>query len=297
MTASHPLLTNERVAAYVSSVYRRMGDDESLPPDSLSDYVLGASAEDGLRLAVQLALLVGDDEDVLCWMAVDIVEPLIDLHWAEIAAPLEVEARRSAPLRKVLSCCDFDASVPAGVRRRLGPLVGPGEDILHSSAPATTTLEAPRPTPVHSASSDRERTAFAGHVTRAKPIVPRRKRFALGIAGVAVALGLAGAGVAVGGAIDGDDANVTGPEADRAVAAAVEAAGGGTPSSVEHDTEGAAVWQVEITKADGTIVEIRVDGSNTVVVVEPDSPESDDEQEPDDHDDLDASPTTDPAPG
>ena len=54
---------------------------------------------------------------------------------------------------------------------------------------------------------------------------------------------------------------------------------------------------MEITKADGTIVEVRVDGTNTVVVVEPDSPESDDEREPDDHDDTDASPTTDSAQG
>lgn len=79
---------------------------------------------------------------------------------------------------------------------------------------------------------------------------------------------------------------MTGSEVDQAIAAAVEAVGGGTSSSVERDVEGGADWQVEISMADGTTLEVGVDDSNAVVVVEPDAPESDDDDEPDDYDDV-----------
>jgi len=103
--------------------------DPTFPADLLGNYVVGATAEGALDLAVQLADLLRDDDDGLCWMAADVVEPLIDIHWSEIAAAFEVEARRSTALRKVISCSSFDDAVPADLQRRLHALVEPDEDI------------------------------------------------------------------------------------------------------------------------------------------------------------------------
>jgi hypothetical protein len=81
---------------------------------------------------------------------------------------------------------------------------------------------------------------------------------------VVVLLALAGGGVAWATAGD-DDELVTGPEADRASAAAVEHVGGGRVIGVERESEEGGVWEVEIARADGSTVEVQLDASYTVV--------------------------------
>jgi hypothetical protein len=93
------------------------------------------------------------------------------------------------------------------------------------------------------------------------------------LAGAVAALSISGGAVAL--AASGDsDTNVTGPAADRAVAAALAETGGGTANSVERDSEDGAVWEVEVTKPGGSTVDVRLDRNLNVVVVEPDGPES-----------------------
>ena len=94
------------------------------------------------------------------------------------------------------------------------------------------------------------------------------------VGGAALALAAGGVGVAAAtGGIGGDDgdANVTGPSADQATAAALAITHGGTANSVERDSENGATWEVEVTKADGNTVDVRLDESYNLVVVEGDS--------------------------
>ncbi len=69
----------------------------------------------------------------------------------------------------------------------------------------------------------------------------------------------------------GGDENVTGPKADAATAAALEATDGGTANSVELDSENGATWEVEVTRNDGTTVDVRLDENYRVVVIEGDA--------------------------
>jgi hypothetical protein len=69
-----------------------------------------------------------------------------------------------------------------------------------------------------------------------------------------LALGVGGAGIAQ--AVGGDDDNASGPEADRAKAAAVKLTGGGQATGVERENEGRSAWEVEVRKDDGSEVEI-----------------------------------------
>ena len=78
-----------------------------------------------------------------------------------------------------------------------------------------------------------------------------------------------GAGVALSGGGEGD-AEARGPEADAASAAALAHVGSGTVTSVERDGENGATWEVEIRRADGSSVDVRLDADNHVVVTEPD---------------------------
>jgi len=85
------------------------------------------------------------------------------------------------------------------------------------------------------------------------------RRIILAIAVVIAALAAGGAGIAqaVGG---GSEQPVTGPAAEQAKAAALEAAGGGTVTEIEgQDDDGAGVYEVEVRRADGTQVEIHLD--------------------------------------
>lgn len=85
-----------------------------------------------------------------------------------------------------------------------------------------------------------------------------------------VALGLSGGAVALANGGD-SDANVTGPNADRAVEAALVETGGGTANSVELDNEDGATWEVEVTRTDGTTVDVRLDDAFRIVKVESDN--------------------------
>ena len=95
----------------------------------------------------------------------------------------------------------------------------------------------------------------------------------IGVAGV-IALG--GAAIArATGAFDDGDSHLTGPQADRAKAAALAVTGGGRANSVERDSENGATYEVEVTKPDGNTVDVRLDENYKLVVVEGDSESND----------------------
>lgn len=98
----------------------------------------------------------------------------------------------------------------------------------------------------------------------------RRGTFLGGVALAVAVAGLGGAAAAFGRGGD-DGPSVTGPDADRAVAAALSATGGGKANAVERDNEKGATWEVEVTRPDGTTVDVRLRADYSVVVIEPDS--------------------------
>ena len=69
--------------------------------------------------------------------------------------------------------------------------------------------------------------------------------------------------------------DVTAQQAEDATDAALEATGGGTANSVERDSENGATWEVEVTRADGATVDVRLDDDYDVVVIEGDSETAD----------------------
>lgn len=86
--------------------------------------------------------------------------------------------------------------------------------------------------------------------------------------------GAALAGVLPGTADDEEHQTLTGPDAERAKAAALAATGGGSAGTVERDGEGGAVYEVEVTKTDGTTVDVRLDGTFQVVTAGQDGEKS-----------------------
>jgi uncharacterized membrane protein YkoI len=90
-----------------------------------------------------------------------------------------------------------------------------------------------------------------------------RKRVVKIGAAVVVLAALAGGGAAWGTSGD-DDENVTGPAADKARATAL-AHVDGQVVGVEREAEGGAVWEVEITRKDGSTVEVALDENYKVV--------------------------------
>ena len=103
------------------------------------------------------------------------------------------------------------------------------------------------------------------------------RRYVIGTVVGVVAIVGAAAGTAF--AVSQDEENVTGPEADAAIAAALEITGGGTANSVELDSEDGAVWEVEVTQPNGVTVDVRLDGDYGLVVVEEDEDETDDDDD------------------
>ena len=96
----------------------------------------------------------------------------------------------------------------------------------------------------------------------------RSKHKAVAITAAAVvALGIGGAaiaGAAGGGDDDGSDTPITGPALDRAKAAALEHTGGGKVTETEvGDEEGA--YEVEVTRADGSQVDVHLDERFNVI--------------------------------
>lgn len=100
-----------------------------------------------------------------------------------------------------------------------------------------------------------------------------RKRVVLAVAAVAATAALAGGTVAV--ASGDSEGDVTGPQADRAVRAALEATDGGTANTVELDNENGTKWEVEVTRTDGSTVDVRLSDNYDVIVVEGDSQAAD----------------------
>ncbi len=118
-----------------------------------------------------------------------------------------------------------------------------------------------------------------------------RSRFAKIAAGVATiaALALGGAAIAGAGAFGGGGSSLSGKEAVTAKQAALRATGGGTANAVERDSEDGATYEVEVTKPDGAVVDVRLDGSFNVVKVDGDAetaddPDANDASEPNDAD-------------
>ena len=98
----------------------------------------------------------------------------------------------------------------------------------------------------------------------------RRLTLIAGALAATTALAIGGPGIAraVGG---GSEAPVNGPAAERAKAAALDTAGGGTVLEVERqDDDGAGVYEVEVRRADGSTVEIHLDAQFLQVGSAPD---------------------------
>jgi hypothetical protein len=92
----------------------------------------------------------------------------------------------------------------------------------------------------------------------------------------ATVLVLAVGGVGIAQAVGGDsEEEVTGPQADRAKQAAVEAVGGGRAVGVERGDDGEAAWEVEIER-DGREIEVNLDsGLERVGVLSEDDADED----------------------
>jgi hypothetical protein len=93
-------------------------------------------------------------------------------------------------------------------------------------------------------------------------------------AGVAVALAAGGAGVAYG--TGDDEGGATGPDAERARAAALKLVPGGTANAVERDSEKGATWEVEVRRPDGSQVDVRLGANFEKVAIDSDSEGPDD---------------------
>jgi hypothetical protein len=108
----------------------------------------------------------------------------------------------------------------------------------------------------------------------------RRRKLLIGGA-VVLALGAGGVGLAQ--AVGDSEEQVTGPDADRAKAAAVKLFGGGKAVGVERDDGSGAAWEVEVEK-DGSEVEVRLTGDLRKVGVGGDDQGGGEESEGSDND-------------
>ena len=99
---------------------------------------------------------------------------------------------------------------------------------------------------------------------------------------VLVGLAAAFAAGAIAFATVDSEGGATGPQADRAIEAALRATGGGTANEVELDSENGVTWEVEVTKPNGVTVDVRLDENYDVVVIEGDKEKPDDDDESED---------------
>ena len=106
-----------------------------------------------------------------------------------------------------------------------------------------------------------------------------RKRVLVTAAGVGLTAAVVGGGVAIAGGEPGEDGSnsYTQQQADDATAAALAATGGGRANSVERDSEDGATFEVEVTRPDGSTVDVRLDERYRVVVIEGDTDAGDDD--------------------
>jgi hypothetical protein len=106
----------------------------------------------------------------------------------------------------------------------------------------------------------------------------RSRRYVIvGGSALALAAGGAGAAVAIGNGGE-DEGGAHGPGADKAKAAALTLYPGGHANAVERDSENGATWEVEVRKADGGTVDVRLDQSYQLVVAETDSEDHGEDQ-------------------
>jgi hypothetical protein len=97
-----------------------------------------------------------------------------------------------------------------------------------------------------------------------------KKHAAAVAAGLGLVAAVAAGGVAFASGNNDDDATVTGVVADRAMTAALKYAPGATPHTVERDSENGATWEVEVTRTNGQVVDVRLTGSYKLVAIEGD---------------------------
>jgi uncharacterized membrane protein YkoI len=99
---------------------------------------------------------------------------------------------------------------------------------------------------------------------------------------VAMLLALLGAGIAYANGGDSEE-QLTGPEAEKAKSAAIAAVGGGTVTEVERDDgNGTGAFEVEVTREDGSQLEVHLDGDYNVVGQEADEDGPNDKDGPND---------------
>jgi hypothetical protein len=97
-----------------------------------------------------------------------------------------------------------------------------------------------------------------------------------------VVLALSAAAIArATGAFDDGEGDLRGPQADNAKAAALRITGGGKVNAVERDSEKGATYEVEVTRPDGSTVDVRLDASYKLVVVDGDSESNDSDSQED----------------
>ena len=101
-------------------------------------------------------------------------------------------------------------------------------------------------------------------------------------AAVAVLLALGAAGIAYANGGDSEE-QLTGPEAEKAKSAAIAAVGGGTVTEVERDDgNGTSAFEVEVSRDDGSQLEVHLDGDYNVVGQEADEDGPNDKDGPND---------------
>jgi len=99
----------------------------------------------------------------------------------------------------------------------------------------------------------------------------RNRRLTLIAGALAATTALAIGGTGIARALGGGSETITGSAAERAKAAALDAAGGGTVLEVEQqDGDGAGIYEVEVRRADGSTVEIHLDAQFQQVGSAPD---------------------------
>jgi hypothetical protein len=97
------------------------------------------------------------------------------------------------------------------------------------------------------------------------------KRRRIAAVGVAVAIGAVALGAAgASGRNDDDDVRATGPAADRAARTALARFPGARVAAVERDSDGGPPWEVELTRANGTTVDVELDSGYRIVAVDED---------------------------
>jgi len=99
---------------------------------------------------------------------------------------------------------------------------------------------------------------------------------------VAMLVALGGAGIAYANGGDSEE-QLSGPEAEKAKSAAIAAVGGGTVTEVERDDgNGTGAFEVEVTREDGSQLEVHLDGDYNVVGQEADEDGPNDNDGPND---------------